>query len=62
MTAFDDSAVNSRPTKNCDEIVGPADNCVVTCVNIQCEPVVNLNGNISLVLLGLTAEFRKYKK
>ena len=42
--------------KNCAEIVGPAVSCVVISVNVLCEPVMILNGNISLLCLGLTAE------
>jgi len=41
---------------NCDEIVGPAVSCVVISANVLCEPVIILNGNISLLCLGLTAE------
>ena len=48
-----------RTHKNCNEIVGPADSCVLICVNVQCEPVVILNGNISLLCLGLTDEIGK---
>ena len=48
--------------KKCDEILEPADGCVLICVNVQYEPVVILNGNISLLCVELTAEIGKYTK
>ena len=60
MTAFDDSAVISGPTKT-DEIVVPANSCVVVCVNVQCEPVIILNYNIPLLCVRITARLKMYK-
>jgi hypothetical protein len=60
-TVFDDSEVKSRHTTT-DGTVGPADICAVICVNAQCELVMILNGNISLLHLGLTAEIKMYIK
>ena len=57
-----DSAVKEQTKRNCDEIVGPVDSCVVLCVNVQCEPVIILNGAISLLCVGLTAEIENIQK
>jgi len=55
MTAFDDSVVNSVYT-NCDEIIVPANSCVVVWVNVQCELVIILNGNIPLLCMWLATK------
>ena len=49
-------------TQKLDQTVGPADSCVVICVNVHCVPVIILNGSISLLCVGLTDKFGKYTK
>ena len=60
MTVFDDSKQETH--KNCDETVGPADSCVVICVNVQCELVTILDSRILLLYLVLTTEIGNIQK
>jgi len=55
MTAFDGSAVNSVTTKTVMKLKDLL-TAVVICVNVKCEPVIILNGDISFLCMGLTAE------